>query len=261
MPESEKDLRLAVLIDADNASRTAMKDVMAEVAVYGTPTIKRIYGDWTSPNMNSWKSILLETAITPIQQYSYTTGKNSTESAMIIDAMDILYSGTCDGFVLVSSDSDFTRLATRLREAGMKVYGMGEKKTPKPFIVACDKFVYIEVIRAAAKQAAEAAKKKEEAQAKKTAKKENKKCQTSSSPAPEEIVELIAESVEDLCEEDGLAHMGKLGNLLLKKQPDFDPRNYGFSKLHKLIDYTKAFETKYEQFENGGKNLVIRNKG
>ena len=250
MPESEKDLRLAVLIDADNASRTAMKDVMAEVAVYGTPTIKRIYGDWTSPNMNSWKSILLETAITPIQQYSYTTGKNSTDSAMIIDAMDILYSGTCDGFVLVSSDSDFTRLATRLREAGMKVYGMGEKKTPNPFIVACDKFVYIEVIRAAAKQAAEAAKKKEEAQAKKTAKKENKKCQTSSSPAPEEIVELIAESVEDLCEEDGLAHMGKLGNLLLKKQPDFDPRNYGFSKLSKLIRALDRFQIVPQGEEN-----------
>ena len=250
MPESEKDLRLAVLIDADNASRTARKDVMAEVAVYGTPTIKRIYGDWTSPNMNSWKSILLETAITPIQQYSYTTGKNSTDSAMIIDAMDILYSGTCDGFVLVSSDSDFTRLATRLREAGMKVYGMGEKKTPKPFIVACDKFVYIEVIRAAAKQAAEAAKKKEEAQAKKTAKKENKKCQTSSSPAPEEIVELIAESVEDLCEEDGLAHMGKLGNLLLKKQPDFDPRNYGFSKLSKLIRALDRFQIVPQGEEN-----------
>lgn len=250
MPESEKDLRLAVLIDADNASRTAMKDVMAEVAVYGTPTIKRIYGDWTSPNMNSWKSILLECAITPIQQYSYTTGKNSTDSAMIIDAMDILYSGTCDGFVLVSSDSDFTRLATRLREAGMKVYGMGEKKTPKPFIVACDKFVYIEVIRAAAKQAAEAAKKKEEAQAKKTAKKENKKCQTSSSPAPEEIVELIAESVEDLCEEDGLAHMGKLGNLLLKKQPDFDPRNYGFSKLSKLIRALDRFQIVPQGEEN-----------
>ena len=250
MPESEKDLRLAVLIDADNASRTAMKDVMAEVAVYGTPTIKRIYGDWTSPNMNSWKSILLETAITPIQQYSYTTGKNSTDSAMIIDAMDILYSGTCDGFVLVSSDSDFTRLATRLREAGMKGAGMGGKKTPKPFIVACDKFVYIEVIRAAAKQAAEAAKKKEEAQAKKTAKKENKKCQTSSSPAPEEIVELIAESVEDLCEEDGLAHMGKLGNLLLKKQPDFDPRNYGFSKLSKLIRALDRFQIVPQGEEN-----------
>ena len=250
MPESEKDLRLAVLIDADNASRTAMKDVMAEVAVYGTPTIKRIYGDWTSPNMNSWKSILLETAITPIQQYSYTTGKNSTDSAMIIDAMDILYSGTCDGFVLVSSDSDFTRLATRLREAGMKVYGMGEKKTPKPFIVACDKFVYIEVIRAAAKQAAEAAKRKEEAQAKKSAKKENKKAQAASSPAPEEIVELIVESVEDLCEEDGLAHMGKLGNLLLKKQPDFDPRNYGFSKLSKLIRALDRFQIVPQGEEN-----------
>ena len=250
MPESEKDLRLAVLIDADNASRTAMKDVMAEVAVYGTPTIKRIYGDWTSPNMNSWKSILLETAITPIQQYSYTTGKNSTDSAMIIDAMDILYSGTCDGFVLVSSDSDFTRLATRLREAGMKVYGMGEKKTPKPFIVACDKFVYIEVIRAAAQQAAQQAVDSVEAQAKKTAKKENKKCQTSSSPAPEEIVELIAESVEDLCEEDGLAHMGKLGNLLLKKQPDFDPRNYGFSKLSKLIRALDRFQIVPQGEEN-----------
>ena len=238
-----------MLIDADNASRTAMKDVMAEVAVYGTPTIKRIYGDWTAPNMNSWKSILLECAITPVQQYSYTTGKNSTDSAMIIDAMDILYSGTCDGFVLVSSDSDFTRLATRLREAGMKVYGMGEKKTPKPFIVACDKFVYIEVIRAAAKQAAEAAK-KEEAQAKKAAKKENKKCQSTNSPAPQEIVELIAESVEDLCEEDGLAHMGKLGNLLLKKQPDFDPRNYGFSKLSKLIRALDRFQIVPQGEEN-----------
>ena len=237
---NDKDLRLAVLIDADNASRTAMKDVMAEVAVYGTPTIKRIYGDWTSPNMASWKSILLECAITPIQQYGYTTGKNSTDSAMIIDAMDILYSGNCDGFVLVSSDSDFTRLAVRLREAGMKVYGMGEKKTPKPFIVACDKFVYIEVIRAAAKQAAEAAK-KQEAPAVRPARKENRKAQ-SSAPAPAEIVELIAESVEDLCEEDGLAHMGKLGNLLLKKQPDFDPRNYGFSKLSKLIRALDRFE-------------------
>ena len=119
MPErSGQDLRLAVLIDADNASRTAMRDVMDEIAIYGTPTIKRIYGDWTTPNMASWKPILLETAITPIQQYGYTTGKNSTDSAMIIDAMDILYTGQVDGFVLVSSDSDFTRLATRLREAG-----------------------------------------------------------------------------------------------------------------------------------------------
>ena len=138
MPQqNDQSLRLAVLIDADNASRTAMRDVMAEIAVYGTPTVKRI----------------LENAITPIQQYSYTTGKNATDSAMIIDAMDILYTGSCDGFVLVSSDSDFTRLATRLREAGKKVIGMGEKKTPNPFIVACDKFIYIEVIRAEAKAA------------------------------------------------------------------------------------------------------------
>ncbi len=143
----ESELRLAVLIDADNAPRTALREIMAEVAVYGSATIKRIYGDWTAPNMGSWKPLLLEHAITPFQQYSYTTGKNATDSAMIIDAMDILYSGNCDGFVLVSSDSDFTRLATRLREAGMKVYGMGERKTPQPFIVACDKFIYVEVIR------------------------------------------------------------------------------------------------------------------
>lgn len=247
MPNNDKDLRLAVLIDADNASRTAMKDVMAEVAVYGTPTIKRIYGDWTAPNMNTWKSILLETAITPIQQYGYTTGKNSTDSAMIIDAMDILYSGNSDGFVLVSSDSDFTRLAIRLREAGMKVYGMGEKKTPKPFIVACDKFVYIEIIRAAAKQAAEEENGQQEPQ--KAAKKGAKKgAQTSS--VPPKIITLIAESVETVCDEDGYAHMGKLGNLLLKQQPDFDPRNYGFSKLSKLIRSLNRFEMKAEGQDN-----------
>ena len=251
--QNDQSLRLAVLIDADNAPRSALGDVMAEVAVYGTPTIKRIYGDWTTPNLASWKPLLLENAITPVQQYGYTTGKNSTDSAMIIDAMDILYTGQVDGFVLVSSDSDFTRLAIRLREAGMKVYGMGEKKTPKPFIVACDKFVYIEVIRAAAKQAAEAAKQKaekEEAQAKRAAKKGGKKSQSPSSPAPEEIVELIAESVEDLCQEDGLAHMGKLGNLLLKKQPDFDPRNYGFSKLSKLIRALDRFQIVPQGEEN-----------
>ena len=249
---NEKDLRLAVLIDADNASRTAMKDVMAEVAVYGTPTLKRIYGDWTAPNMNSWKTILLECAITPIQQYSYTTGKNSTDSAMIIDAMDILYSGNCDGFVLVSSDSDFTRLAIRLREAGMKVYGMGEKKTPKPFIVACDKFVYIEVIRAAARQAEEDAA-KEALPPQKPSKKESKKAAQQPAPSsnvPTPIEALIAESVEDLCDEDGYAHMGKLGNLLLKKQPDFDPRNYGFSKLSKLIKSLGRFDWKTEGSDN-----------
>ena len=149
------DKKFAVLVDADNISHRKIKDILDEIANYGTPTIKRIYGDFTNPKSAAWKEVLLENSITPIQQYAYTTGKNATDSALIIDAMDILYSGNCDGFVLVSSDSDFTRLATRLREAGMKVYGMGEKKTPKPFIVACDKFVYIEVIRAAAQQAAQ----------------------------------------------------------------------------------------------------------
>ncbi len=139
--------RLAVLIDADNVPRGTLKGIMEEIALYGTPTIKRIYGDWTSPNISGWKAALLENAVVPIQQYSYTTGKNSTDSAMIIDAMDILYTERVDGFVLVSSDSDFTRLAIRLREAGMTVIGIGEKKTPSPFIVACDKFIYIEVIR------------------------------------------------------------------------------------------------------------------
>ena len=252
MPDqsSEKDLRLAVLIDADNASRTAMKDVMAEVAVYGTPTIKRIYGDWTSPNMSTWKSILLETAITPIQQYSYTTGKNATDSAMIIDAMDILYSGNCDGF-------------PRLREAGMKVYGMGEKKTPKPFIVACDKFVYIEVIRAAAQQAAQQEK---EAAPQKSSKKSSKKAaqQAVSAPAasavPQDMVELIADSLENLCDEDGYTLMGKLSNLLMKKQPDFDPRNYGFSKLSKMIKSLDRFEVDVRQVGDNNTDIYVRDK-
>lgn len=252
-PILESDLRLAVLIDADNASRTAMKDVMAEVAVYGTPTIKRIYGDWTSPNMSTWKSILLETAITPIQQYSYTTGKNSTDSAMIIDAMDILYSGNCDGFVLVSSDSDFTRLAIRLREAGMKVYGMGEKKTPKPFIVACDKFVYIEVIRAAALQAAQ----QEKEAAQKSKRDVGKTASTSSGLIPTEVVELIAESLDTLEADDGYVQMGKLGNLLVKKQPDFDPRNYGFSKLSKMIKALERFEIQVRQEDT---DIYVRNR-
>ncbi len=255
----QRDLRLAVLIDADNAPRNCIKAVMEEIAVYGTPTIKRIYGDWTSPNVAGWKAALLENAITPIQQYGYTTGKNSTDSAMIIDAMDILYSGKTDGFCIVSSDSDFTRLAIRLREAGMKVIGIGEKKTPNAFIVACDKFIYIEVIRAAAaeleKNASKAAVKIEKpavqqtAPAKNNVKKPNasKKKQengngyhatepaapaaspeeahaeSSAQRVPENIVKLIAASVSDIADEDGYAFMGELGNLLLKKQPDSIP--------------------------------------
>ena len=293
MPQqNDQSLRLAVLIDADNAPRTAMRDVMAEIAVYGTPTVKRIYGDWTTPNMASWKPILLENAITPIQQYSYTTGKNATDSAMIIDAMDILYTGSCDGFVLVSSDSDFTRLATRLREAGKKVIGMGEKKTPSPFIVACDKFIYIEVIRAEAKEALakaeqEAAQAAEPASAPKTepvpaktAKKSRKKTaepapapvpepepepQPSPAPAqkkvPKEVVHLIADAMDMIADEDGYVFMGELGNLLIRQQPDFDPRNYGFSKLTQLIKSIDRFEVDVRQTSNPhSKHIYLRDK-
>src|SRR6185436_266413 len=154
--KNANDIRIAVLIDADNIPHSNIKGMIEEIAKYGAPTFKRIYGDWTKPNLGGWKNVLLESAITPIQQYSYTTGKNSTDSAMIIDAMDILYSGKVDAFAIVSSDSDFTKLATRLREAGMKVIGIGEKKTPNPFIVACDKFIYMEVIAPADTPEAEA---------------------------------------------------------------------------------------------------------
>ncbi len=250
---NDQELRLAVLIDADNAPRTALRAIMAEVAVYGTPTLKRIYGDWTAPNMAGWKPLLLEHAITPFQQYSYTTGKNATDSAMIIDAMDILYSGNCDGFVLVSSDSDFTRLATRLREAGMKVYGMGEKKTPKPFIVACYKFVYIASLKAAAPAAAE--------KAPAPAKAAGKKKKGSAEPEAVSVQELIAQSVEDLADEDGYAYLGDVGNLLLKKQPDFDARNYGYPKLSKFIASLGIFEIdERHNAKYNGTQVFLRNK-
>jgi hypothetical protein len=233
--ENDNELRLAVLIDAENAPRTALKEIMAEIAVYGSPTIKRIYGDWTTPSMASWKPLLLEHAITPIQQYSYTTGKNSSDSALIIDAMDLLYSGRVGGFVLVSSDSDFTRLATRLREAGMKVFGMGEKKTPQPFIASCDRFIYIEVIRAAAKAQAQESAEQHKPGKKKGGANQNPK-------VPKEVVELIADSLEDLADDEGYGMLSEVGTLLLKKQPDFDSRNFGFKKLSSLIQSLGRFE-------------------
>lgn len=243
---NQNNLRLAVLIDADNVPRDALKSSMEEIAIYGTPTIKRIYGDWTSPNIGGWKQALLENAVTPVQQYGYTTGKNSTDSAMIIDAMDILYAGNVDGFVLVSSDSDFTRLAIRLREAGMYVIGMGEKKTPGPFIVACDKFIYIEVLREREKKAAEAAanKKKKADNQKKSAEKSSRTGTEKSGDkkVPEAVVELIAGSVADLADDDGFIDLSNLGNLIIKKQPDFDPRNYGFGKLSTMLKNLSRFE-------------------
>lgn len=252
-------LRLAVLIDADNIPRNSIKAIMEEVAIYGMPTIKRIYGDWTNPFISGWKNSLLENAIVPIQQYGYTTGKNSTDSAMIIDAMDILYSGNVDGFVLVSSDSDFTRLAIRLREAGMLVLGIGEKKTPSPFIAACNKFIYIEVIKSRNVTPVKAEKKtksrKQDAKTESTAaqKTEAEQKPTSAEPKPEkkkvppEIIELIASSVADLTEDDEGVFMGELGTLLLKKQPDFDCRNFGFRTLTALIKSVDRFEVELRQ--------------
>ncbi|HOG37030.1 MAG TPA: NYN domain-containing protein [Paludibacteraceae bacterium] len=226
--EAKQDLKLAVIIDADNVPSENVKGMMEEIAKYGIPTFKRIYGDWTKPNLASWKKVLLENAITPIQQYGYTTGKNSTDSAMIIDAMDILYTGNVDGFCIVSSDSDFTRLVIRLRESGMKVLGFGEKKTPNPFIVACDKFIYLEIL----KRPISAGKQKTENSQK--AKHETIK------QIDLEIIFLIASTVNDVADEDGWAFLGDVGNLLIKKMPDFDPRNYGFEKLTPLIKSLKS---------------------
>src|ERR1700712_5782271 len=230
--ERNKDLRLAVLIDADNIPYSNVKGMMEEIAKYGTPTFKRIYGDWTKPTLSGWKTVLLENAITPIQQYSYTTGKNSSDSAMIIDAMDILYSGRADGFCIVSSDSDFTRLATRCGEAGMKVFGIGQKKTPHPFIVACDKFIYLEIIASFAAETVTVTK-EAVAPAKITEQPKEDK----------EVIQLIAATIADLADENGWAFLGEVGALLLKKKPDFDPRNYGFAKLTPLI---KSFGGRFD---------------
>lgn len=225
---------LAVLIDGDNIPSAHVKEMMEEIAKYGNPTIKRIYGDWTNPQLSKWKKLLLENAITPIQQYAYTTGKNATDSAMIIDAMDILYSEKVNGFCLVSSDSDFTKLATRLREAGMQVIGIGEKKTPTPFIVACDKFIYIEILRGQPN--------KKESVNKKDALEE------SIDKITPQVIKLISSTITDSSDEDGWAFLGDVGSLIQKKQPNFDSRNYGFEKLTPLIKSTARFEI--EQREN-----------
>jgi uncharacterized LabA/DUF88 family protein len=251
------DLRLAVLIDADNVPYSNVKGMIEEIAKYGLPTFKRIYGDWTKPTVAGWKSVLLENAITPVQQYSYTKGKNSTDSAMIIDAMDILYSGRVDGFCIVSSDSDFTRLATRLREAGMKVIGIGEKKTPPPFIVACDKFIYLEIIKSSAIAGESPAEK-----GKRGKKVSNAKGREENDPqaATRKVKLLIAGSISDIADENGWAFLGDVGNLILKKKPDFDPRNYGFNKLTPLI---RSLDFEIDERDSGRdniKHIYIRNR-
>lgn len=265
------DSRFAVLIDADNVSVKYIKIILDEISKDGIATYKRIYGDWTNPSLISWKSTLLDNSIIPIQQYSYTTGKNSTDSAMIIDAMDILYSGRVEGFCLVSSDSDFTRLAARLRESGMTVIGMGESKTPNSFIAACNKFKYLDILSAAdeeepeeaaapkaepvkkaaqpKKAAPKAAKKpKEEPKAEKEKPAETKKQQEKAIEEPRTSLRTIRRSlrtiVRENSDEDNWMMVSQVGNLLDKRYPDFDVRNFGFSKLTPFLESLDLFEIK-----------------
>ncbi|RRA99803.1 NYN domain-containing protein [Larkinella rosea] len=268
--ETVVDLRLAVLIDADNVPYANVRGMLEEIAKYGTPTFKRIYADWTKPTVAGWKTVLLENAITPIQQYSYTTGKNATDSAMIIDAMDILYTGRVDGFCIVSSDSDFTRLATRLREAGMKVFGIGEKKTPTPFISACNKFIYLEILKKnEAVPVLEPVMMKNRSRKKAAAKPVEILVKPVKEPEPiavveteaigkvnKEVIKMIADSINDLADESGWAFLGELGNLLPKKQADFDPRNYGFKKLVPLLKNIEQFEIDERETGKGNFKLV-----
>jgi hypothetical protein len=227
----EKDLKIAVLIDADNVSDKYVKVIFDEVNNHGTATYKRIYGDWTKPQLGQWKNVLLNYSISPIQQYSYTIGKNATDAALIIDAMDILYSGQVDGFCIVSSDSDFTRLASRLREAGKYVLGMGEKKTPVPFISACEKFKYLEVLL----QAVEPTPIKNG----NTGKIDN-----------QTLIDTLKIIINENSDDDGWAFLGEVGSILSKRNPDFDTRNYGFQKLTPLVSSLKQFEIQSRKTSN-----------
>lgn len=242
----KSDMKLAVLIDADNIPYSNIKGMLDEITKFGIPTIKRIYGDWTKPSVSGWKQPLLEHAITPIQQYSYTTGKNATDSAMIIDAMDILHSDKVDGFCLVSSDSDFTRLAVRLRESGMFVLGLGEKKTPNPFIVACDKFIYIEILENSDNQ--------------QNTQSPGASTETKSpniEPVNKKLIQLLKSTIRDVADDDGWAYLGEVGNLIIKKRPDFDSRNYGFPKLPPLIkSQKKVFEIDERDIDKSRTKLI-----
>ena len=248
----ENDKKIAVLIDADNVSEKYIKYIFDEISNHGLPTYKRIYGDWTKPQLTPWKNILLNYSITPIQQYNYTTGKNSTDAALIIDAMDILYSNNVDGFCIVSSDSDFTKLAARLREAGLYVIGMGEKKTPKPFISACEKFKYLEVLASTVSNTTESK------SVKVSQKQEEQKVGMTDM---EKLIETIKKIITEISDEDGWAFLGKLGNTLNKRYPDFDTRNYGFTKLTPFLSSLNHFEIRSTRTSNPSISLkYIRNR-
>ena len=232
--------KLAVLIDADNAQPSTVEGLLAEIAKYGTANVKRIYGNWTDEKLKGWKATLLEHSIQPMQQFAYTTGKNATDSAMIIDAMDLLYTGNFDGFCIVSSDSDFTRLASRLRESGLVVYGFGEKKTPKPFVAACDKFIYTEVLRA----------KEEEAGPSKSRSSDDLKKDKG------HLANLFRNAIDAYSDDDGWAQLGVVGSNIAKQAPEFDPRNFGYRKLKDLVKAMGLYELR-EETEGAGHAKII----
>ncbi len=245
MPD-ESAARLAVLIDADNASPSIVEGLLAEVAKYGTAHVKRIYGDWTKPQLGGWKESLLKYSIQPIQQFGYTTGKNATDSALIIDAMDLLYSGRLDGFCIVSSDSDFTRLAARIREGGLTVYGFGERKTPEPFRTACDKFIYVDLLRSDAGEGAAAA--PERARPGKELRGDTR------------LMNLLRGAIEAASDDSGWAALGPVGSIIDKQSPDFDSRTWGYAKLSGLIRAIGLFELEERQM-GSGKHLYVREPG
>jgi hypothetical protein len=250
MPSVADSARLAVLIDGDNTTPTVVEALLAEIAKYGSASVKRVYGDWTTPNLKGWKEVINAHAIQPMQQFAYTTGKNATDSALIIDAMDLLYTGDLDGFCLVSSDSDFTKLASRLRESGKTVYGFGEPKTPQSLVAACDKFVYLDVLR------------------------RREKSERADEDAPEEsagapqrrsgpelrqdakLVSLLREGIDAGSDDDGWANLGGVGSYVAKQRPDFDSRNWGYAKLIDLVTAIELFEVD----RSPGRGVAVREK-
>ena len=226
--------KLAVLIDADNAQPSIVDGLLSEIATYGTANVKRIYGDWTLPALKGWKEVLLHYSIQPIQQFGYTSGKNATDSALIIDAMDLLYTDKFNGFCIVSSDSDFTKLASRIREAGLFVYGFGERKTPKAFVSACDKFIFTEVLRS-----------------KDDHSEKIKRRTTSDLKKDTKLANLLRNAVEASSDDSGWAHLASVGSNIAKQAPEFDPRNYGYKKLGELASATKLFQIEERAIGDG----------
>jgi len=237
--EANSTSKLAVLIDADNAQPSIIEGLLAEIAKYGTANVKRIYGDWTQPQLRSWKDVLLQHSIQPIQQFGYTRGKNATDSALIIDAMDLLYTQRFDGFCLISSDSDFTKLAARIREAGLVVYGFGERKTPEPMVAACDKFIFTEVL-----QDEEGDRDTRKKKSSNTLKQDTK------------LVTLVRKAIETASDESGWAHLAPVGSYIAKQSPEFDPRNYGYKKLGELIDAMGLFEMEERSVGEGQSKAI-----